>query len=77
MWRSIRMGVREGGTVEQTLDLAEPGFSASDADGEGNVLGVEFLSLKEYTELVTHFGGVLGLPDKVEDPADLPLPGRG
>jgi hypothetical protein len=30
------------------LDLAEPRFGASmDADGEGNVLGVEVLSLKE------------------------------
>ena len=48
-----------------------------DVDGEGNVLGVEFLSLKEYTELITHFGGVLELPDKAEDPAHLSLPGRG
>jgi len=35
-------------------------------------LGVEFLSLKEYTELITRFGSVLELPDEIEDPADLP-----
>jgi len=55
------------------LDLAEPGFGASmNVDGKGCVLGVEFLSLKEYTELITRFGSVLELPDEIEDPADLP-----
>ena len=49
------------------MELAERGFGASMVgDGEGNVLGVEFPSPKEYTELVTRVGGVLGLPDKVE-----------
>ena len=55
------------------MDLAEPGFGASmNVDGKGCVLGVEFLSLKEYTELITRFGSVLELPDEIEDPADLP-----
>ena len=41
---ALYMCVREG-RVGQTLDLAEPGFDAfMDVDGEGNVLGVEFLS---------------------------------
>jgi len=49
------------------LDLAEPGFGASmNVDGKGCVLGVEFLSLKEYTELITRFGSVLELPDEIE-----------
>ena len=34
-------------------------------------------SLKEYTELVTRFEGVLELLDKIEDPVDLSLPSRG
>jgi uncharacterized protein YuzE len=73
---ALYIDVREG-RVEQELDLAKPGFGASiDGDGEGNVLGVEFLSLKEYTELVSRFGGILELSDKIEDPADLSLPKR-
>ena len=60
------------------MDLAMPGFGAlMDVGGEGNVLGVGFPSLKEYAEPVTRFGGVLGLPDKTGDPADLSPPGRG
>ena len=39
-------------------------------------MGVEFLLRKEYTELVTRFGGVPELSDKIEDPADLSLPKR-
>ena len=60
------------------MDLAEPGFGASmEVDGKGYVLGAGFLSLKEYTELITRFGSVLELPDEIEDPTDLSLPSRG
>jgi hypothetical protein len=60
------------------LDLAEPGVGASmDVDGKSNVLGVEFLSPRECTGLVTRFSGVLEQSDKIEDPADLSLPSRG
>jgi uncharacterized protein YuzE len=74
---ALYISVREGEVAER-LNLAETGFTAfMDVDGEGNVLGVEFPSLKEYTELVTHSDGVLELADKIEDPADLSLPARG
>jgi uncharacterized protein YuzE len=37
---ALYIRVQEG-RVEQTLDLAEPGFGAfMDADGEGNLLGL-------------------------------------
>jgi uncharacterized protein YuzE len=56
---ALYIGVYEG-RVEQTLDPRRAGACASmDADGEGNVFGVEFTSLKECTERVTCFGGVL------------------
>lgn len=43
---ALYIGAGEG-RVEQTRELAEPGFGASmDADGEGNVLGLNFLSPK-------------------------------
>jgi hypothetical protein len=42
-------------------------------DREGSVLGVEFLCLKEFTELITPSGSVLRLPDKIENPAHLSL----
>jgi uncharacterized protein YuzE len=65
---ALYVRVREG-KIEETLDLAEPGFGAHlDIDHEGNVMGVEFLSLQEFTELVTRAGGVLELPERVEDP---------
>lgn len=58
--------LREG-KVEETVDLAEPGFGAHlDVDREGNVLGVEFLSFEEYAELVARSGGRLEVPDAVE-----------
>jgi RNA polymerase sigma factor (sigma-70 family) len=55
------------GEIEETIDLAEPGFGAHlDVDCEGNVLGVEFLSFEEYAELVARSGGTLEIPDSVE-----------
>ena len=65
--------VREG-QIEETLDLAEPGFGAHlDIDREGNVMGVEFLSLQEFEELVASAGGTLELPERVEDPENFRL----
>ena len=76
---ALYIRVREG-EVEETLELAEPGFGAyMDVDREGNVLGLEFLSFDEYAELVTRFGGTLDLPERIEapesfrlDPASIP-----
>ena len=66
---ALYVRVREG-QVEETLELAEPGFGAyMDIDRDGNVLGVEFLSLEEFGELVARSGGVLKLPDHIADPA--------
>ncbi len=63
-----------GGEVEETLELAEREFGAYlDVDREGNVMGVEFLSLKEFTELISRFGGILELPDHIENPAEFRL----
>jgi uncharacterized protein YuzE len=69
---ALYIHVREG-DVEETLDLAEPGFGAHvDVDREGNVLGLEFLSFEEYAELVTRFG-VLEIPERVADSASFPV----
>ena len=70
---AIYVRVREG-QIEETLDLAEPGFGAHlDIDREGNVMGVEFLSLQEFKELVARAGGTLEFPERVEDPANFRL----
>lgn len=60
--------VREG-EYRETIPLAdEPGFGAGvDVDGEGNVLGFEFLSFEEYAELLARSGGTLEVPDVVEN----------
>jgi uncharacterized protein YuzE len=51
-----------GGEVEKMLKLAEREFGAYlDVDREGNVMGVEFFSLKEFTELISRFGEILEL----------------
>lgn len=67
--------LREG-KIEETVDLAEPGFGAHlDVDCEGNVLGVEFLSFEEYAELVARSGGTLEIPNALPealDRADVP-----
>jgi len=70
---ALYVRVREG-QIEETLDLAEPGFAVHlDIDHEGNVMGVEFLSLQEFTELVGRAGGTLELPERIEDPANFRL----
>jgi uncharacterized protein YuzE len=70
---ALYMRIREG-QIEETLELAEPGFGAyMDIDREGNVLGLEFLSLHEFAELITRSGGALEIPERVEDPASFSL----
>ena len=69
---ALYIHVREGG-IEETLDLTEPRFGAHvDVDHEGNVLGLEFLSFEENAELITRFGGILEIPQRVEDSASFP-----
>lgn len=62
---ALYVRVREG-DIEETLDLAPGAYL--DIDHDGNVLGAEFLSLEEFTEIVEHHGGILDLPEHVEDP---------
>ena len=70
---ALYIHVREG-DVEETLDLAEPGFGAHvDVDREGNVLGLEFLSFEEYAVLVTRSGGALQIPDRIENSTSFPV----
>jgi uncharacterized protein YuzE len=70
---ALYIRVREG-DVEQTLDLADPGFGAHvDVDREGNILELEFLSFEEYAELVTRFGGTLEIPERIEDSTSFPV----
>ena len=60
--------LREG-EYRETIPLVEPGYGAGvDVDGEGNVLGVEFLSYEEYAEVVGRAGGKLDIPERIEDP---------
>ncbi len=62
--------LREG-KVHETLDLgpsAEPTFGAyADVDGEGNVLGLEFLSFEEFSELTDSSAGGFEIPERIED----------
>jgi DNA-binding CsgD family transcriptional regulator/uncharacterized protein YuzE len=72
---AIYVRVKEG-EIAETIPLADPGFGAAvDVDGEGNVLGFEFLSFEEYAEIVRRAGGRLQVPDRVgglaEDPGAL------
>lgn len=70
---AIYVRLREG-EYRETVPLAERGYGAGvDVDAEGNVLGVEFLSFEEFTELVSRSGGALELPDRIEDPATFSL----
>lgn len=62
---ALYVRVREG-NIEETLDLAPGAYL--DIDRDGNVLGAEFLSLEEFTEIVEDQGGILDLPERVEDP---------
>jgi uncharacterized protein YuzE len=59
--------LREG-KVHETLDLAEPTFGAyADIDNEGNVLGLEFLSFEEFSELTDSSAGGFEIPERIED----------
>jgi len=69
---ALYIHVREG-DIEETLDLAEPGFGAHvDVDREGNILGLGFLSFEEYAELGTRSGSALQIPDRIEDSTSFP-----
>ena len=62
------------GEYEETLDFGNPGGGVNvDIDREGYVLGLEFLSLKEYAEVIAEHGGKLVLPKRIEDPASFDL----
>ena len=62
---ALYVRVREG-DIEETLDLGSGAYL--DIDRDGNVVGAEFLSLEEFTEIVEAHDGVLNLPERVEDP---------
>ena len=60
---------RKPGEVHETLPLSEGIYFDIDADGD--VLGVEFLSLQEFAEWASSYnrGGVeVELPEHIEDP---------
>ncbi len=62
---ALYVRVREG-DIDETLDLAPGAYL--DIDRDGNVMGAEFLSLEEFAEIVEGHGGILDLPERVEDP---------
>jgi uncharacterized protein YuzE len=62
---ALYVRIREG-DIEETLDLGPGAYL--DIDRDGNVMGAEFLSLEEFTEIVEAYGGSLELPERVEDP---------
>jgi uncharacterized protein YuzE len=69
---ALYIHIREG-KIEETLDIAEPGFGTHVAvDREGNILGLEFLSFEEYAELVPLFGDTLEIPKRLEGSASFP-----
>ncbi len=57
--------VREG-RYRESLEIASGCYLAIDEDGQ--VLGLEFLSLEELAEVTATYGGSLDLPDRVKDP---------
>ena len=64
---ALYIRLREG-TPYEALDLAEPELGAYvHIDEHGNVLALEFLSLRELAEVTT---GGIDLPDRIEDPAN-------
>jgi uncharacterized protein YuzE len=67
---AVYMKLRDG-EVADTVEVADADAYV-DLDAEGNVLGIEFLSLDEYHGFTQAAGG-LRVPDHVEDPADVRL----
>ena len=61
----LYMRFREG-NIEETVQHADGVYL--DIDAEGQVLGAEFLTLKELAETVTAEGGKWELPERIEDP---------
>ena len=61
--------LREG-EIEETLELPTPGAYV-DVDRDGNVMGVEFLSLEEFVYFMDANEGEVLLPDRIEPEAFL------
>lgn len=77
---ALYIRLREG-EYEETLDLGNPGAGVNvDIDREGYVLGLEFLSTKEYAEVIAKHGGELVVPERIaretgdhsQEPSDIP-----
>lgn len=67
---AIYIRLRDG-QVADTLELDEGAYL--DVDADGYVLGAEFLSLEEMAETADRLGGMMDLPDRVEDPENFHL----
>jgi len=71
---AIYVRIRDG-EIAETLEIGDPGFGAYlDVDQEGNVLGVEFLSLEKFAELTTRSRGKVEIPDTVRETDTVPQP---
>jgi uncharacterized protein YuzE len=53
------------GLVEETLELGEGVFM--DIDKDGNVIGVEFLSMDDFAAFLAEHPGGVELPERIED----------
>lgn len=53
------------GEIEETLDLPSPG-GYMDVSAEGDVMGLEFLSIQEFVMFLSGFGGEVELPERVD-----------
>jgi len=54
------------GRIHDTLEVDEGVYI--DVDIAGRVLGVEFLSLDEFSETAARFGGTHNIPERIADP---------
>jgi len=61
----LYMKLRDG-HVHDSLAVDEGVYV--DVDLAGRVLGVEFLSMDEFSETVARFGGTQNIPELIEDP---------
>ncbi len=67
---AVYMKLRDG-EVAETVEVSDADAYV-DLDAEGNVLGIEFLSLEEFHRFTQTADG-LKVPDHVEDPGDVRL----
>ena len=71
---ALYIRLREG-EYKETLDFGNPGGGVNvDIDCDGYVLGLEFLSLEEYAEVIAEYGGELVLPERIVDESGGPTP---